>query len=113
MRRRIRLTENDIRNIVKRSVSRVISEGWNDDRFEYEHFTDEGNGGIEEYGHNIYSILEGMDSDSLHAIGEEVASNFGENGKRELKCFIEGLISVYKNPKDPYEVYDKYGIERN
>lgn len=127
----IRLTESDLRNIVKKSIGRILKEGWNGDRFEYDHFSDEGNGGIEEYGHNIAHLLFGLgsDPDSLHAVGEEVAqclispSQNGmkatDNKKEEiLKPFIEGLIAVYKsgdnllNPS-PQDIYDQYGIVRN
>lgn len=97
------------------TVKRVLKEGWEDDRFQYDHLTDEGNGGLEEYGM-------GTDQDALHALGEqtaiEVMSISGDgyksgNAEQRLKPFIEGLIAVYKNPNNPYDTYKKHGIERN
>lgn len=119
-----RLTENDLHRIVEGTVKRVLKEGWEDDRFQYDHLTDEGNGGLEEYGMNIAQLIYGMgtDQDALHALGEqtaiEVMSISGDgyksgNAEQRLKPFIEGLIAVYKNPNNPYDTYKKYGIERN
>ena len=125
----IRLTESDLHNIVKESAEKIIKEAWNNDRFEYDHLSDTGNGGLEEYGLNIAQLIygQGSDSDALHALGEETAQQllamyngnpndmeFGKNdAETYLKPFIEGLIAVYKNPTDPYEVYKQHGIVRN
>ena len=113
----IRLTESDLHDIIRESVKNVLNEGWVDDRYEYDHFSDEGNGGLEEYGVNIAQLINGMgsDSDSLHALGEEVAMHLANGSDKEqvLRPFIEGLIAVYKNPKDPYSVYKSHGIKRN
>ncbi len=115
----IRLTESDLHRIIKRSAERIIREGWTDDRFEYDHLTDEGNGGLEEYGMNIAALILGLggDSDSLHGLGEEVAQSIMRDDKMNkeqvLKPFIEGLIAFYKNPDDPYSIYQEHGIERN
>jgi hypothetical protein len=117
-RKLVRLTEGDLHSIIKTTVSRIINEGWNADRFEYDHLSDEGNGGIEEYGTNIANLLNGLggDSDSLHAVGEETAQHLDK--KNVLKPFIEGLIAVYKsgdnliNPS-PQDIYNQHGIKRN
>ena len=117
----IRLTESDLHRIVKESVTNIIKEVWNKDRFEYDHLSDEGNGGLEEYGMNIANLILGLgsDSDSLHGLGEEVAQHILNNGgdemvkERVLKPFIEGLIAWYKNPGDPNIIYQQHGIERN
>lgn len=117
----IRLTESDLHNIVKESAEKIIKEAWKDDRFEYDHLSDEGNGGLEEYGMNIANLILGLgtDSDSLHGLGEEVAQHILNNGgdettkERVLRPFIEGLIAWYKNPGDPNVVYQEHGIERN
>jgi hypothetical protein len=112
----MKINENKIHRIIRESVNKVVREGWDDDRFEYEHFTDEGNGGLEEYGMNIVELIEGLnDSDSIHGLGEEVAQYLD---RKKLQWFIEGLIAVYKsgqhlaNPS-PYDIYQQYGIERN
>ena len=88
----IRLTEQDLRNIVNESVARILKEGWNDDRFEYEHFTDEGNGGAEEYGVNIAKLVNGLgnDPDSIMAVAEEAAQHMDK--ETVLKPFINGLM---------------------
>ena len=114
----IRLGQNDLRRIVNESINKVVNEGWNDDRFEYDNFTDEGNGGAEEYGTNIANLVNGLggDLDSIHAVAEEAAQRMDKEGV--LKPFIEGLIAIYKsgsnlsNPS-PQDVYDKHGIVRN
>ena len=117
----IRLTESDLHKIVKKSAKKIINEVWNDDRFEYDHLTDEGNGGLEEYGMNIAQLIVGLgsDNDAIHGLGEEVAQQILASGEdmetkeQVLKPFIEGLIAWYKNPGDPYDVYRQHGIERN
>ena len=113
-----------MRRIADRVARSLINEAWKDDRFEYDHLSDEGNGGIEEYGMNIANLIGGLgkDSDSLHAVGEEVAQFIinGDDADREivLKPFIEGLIAGYKsgpnfmNPS-PQDIYDQHGIVRN
>ena len=114
----IRLTEQDLRNIVNESVARILKEGWNDDRFEYEHFTDEGNGGAEEYGVNIAKLVNGLgnDPDSIMAVAEEAAQHMDK--ETVLKPFINGLIAIYKsgdnllNPS-PQDIYNQHGIARN
>jgi len=121
MKKIIRLTESDLHKVVKDSVKKIIKEAWKKDRFEYDHLSDEGNGGLEEYGMNIANLIMGLgtDSDSLHGLGEEVAQHILNNGddettkERVLKPFIEGLIAWYKNPGDPNIVYQEHGIERN
>lgn len=113
----IRITHNDIRNLVRESVQKIL-EDWNGDRFEYENFTDEGNGGAEEYGVNIAKLVSGLggDPDSIHAVAEEAAQRMDK--ERVLKPFIEGLIAIYKsgehlsNPS-PQDIYDQHGIVRN
>ena len=117
----IRLTESDLHNIVKESAKKIIKEAWKDNRFEYDHLSDTGNGGLEEYGMNIANLILGLksDSDSLHGLGEEVAQHLLNSGddtmakERILKPFIEGLIAWYENPGDPNTVYQQHGIERN
>lgn len=109
------LNENYLKNVIRNAVNNVLKEGWNDDRFSYDNLTDEGNGGIEEYGMNISNLLNGLggDPDSLHAVGETVGEKMD---KESLKCFIEGLIVVYKSDnKNGYyqDIYNDYGIERN
>lgn len=113
----VRITHDDIRRIVAESVSRIV-EDWNGDRFEYENFTDNGNGGAEEYGVNIAKLVSGLggDPDSIHAVAEEAAQRMDK--ERVLRPFIEGLIAVYKsgdnlmNPS-PQDIYDQHGIKRN
>lgn len=118
-----RLTESDLHGIVQSSVAKILRETWNNDRFEYDHFTDDGNGGIEEYGANIANLIDGLgsDSDALHAVGEEVAQILimkNDGKERVLRPFIEGLIAGYKsgpnfmNPS-PQDIYDQHGIVRN
>ena len=105
----------------RKTAKKPLGEGWNDDRFEYDHLSDTGNGGLEEYGMNIANLILGLggDSDSLHGLGEEVAQHLLNSGddtmakERILKPFIEGLIAWYKNPGDPNTVYQQHGIERN
>ena len=117
----ISLTESDLHQLVKESAEKIIKEGWADDRFEYDHLSDTGNGGLEEYGMNIANLILGLgsDGDALHGLGEEVAQNILNHGgdemikERVLKPFIEGLIAWYKNPGDPNMVYQQHGIERN
>lgn len=118
MKKIIRLTESDLHKIVKGSVKKIIKEKFNGDRFEYDHLSDEGNGGAEEYGVNIADLLNGLggDSDSIMAVAEEAAQRMDKD--RVLKPFIYGLIAVYKsgvnlmNPS-PQDIYDRFGIERN
>ena len=108
------LNENYLKNVIRNAVNNVLNEDWNGDRFSYDNFTDEGNGGIEEYGLNISNLLNGLggDPDSLHAVGETVGENMD---KESLKCFIEGLIVVYKSGENGnyQDIYNDYGIERN
>lgn len=107
----IRLTEADLHRIVRESASKILKEYWDDDRFEYENFSDEGNGGIEEYGSNISELLNGLgDSDSLHAVGEYVAENM--DSMEKLQWFIEGLQAGMSSGSN-YDYYQQNGIERN
>ena len=112
----MRIDENIIKAAVRRTINKVLKEDWNDDRFEYDHFTDDGNGGIEEYGDNIASLLNGLggDQDSLHAVGETVAEQMDE---KDVRCFIEGMIVALKGNKgkgtDYQDIYNNYGITRN
>jgi hypothetical protein len=117
MKKIIRLTEGDLRNVIKKSVEKMIKEGWNNDRFEYDHFSDEGNGGAEEYGANIAELINGLgnDPDSIMAVAEEAAQHMDK--ENVLKPFIQGLIAVYKSGENllnpsPQDIYDKYGIVR-
>lgn len=107
----MRIDENIIKTAVRRTINKVLKEEWNDDRFEYDHLTDDGNGGIEEYGSNIASLLNGLggDQDSLHAVGETVAEQMDDGA---LRCFIEGLIVGLKGG-DYQQTYNNYGIVRN
>lgn len=120
MRRTVRINEGYLRNVIRESVDRVLREDWKEDRYEYDHFQDEGNGGTEEYGLNMAQLIRGVgpDSDALHALGEETALKLigmvGDDGKDEyLQPFIEGLIAVHMNQDDPYDVYKSHGIVRN
>lgn len=103
----MKISKNRINRIIKESVKKVVREGWDDDRFEYEHFTDEGNGGLEEYGMNIVELIDGLnDSDSIHGLGEEVAQYLD---RKKLQWFIEGLIAVCKSGQNlanpsPYDI---------
>lgn len=114
----IRLTEGDLHNMVKTSVQKILTEKWNGDRFEYNNFTDEGNGGAEEYGTNIAELINGLgnDPDSIMAVAEEAAQRMDK--ETVLKPFIHGLIAIYKsgdnlsNPS-PQDVYDQFNIVRN
>ena len=118
MKKVIKLTEGDLHKIVKKTSNKLIKELWNKDRFEYKHFSEEGNGGAEEYGVNIADLLNGLggDSDSIMAVAEEAAQRMDKD--RVLKPFIYGLIAVYKsganlmNPS-PQDIYDRFGVERN
>lgn len=113
----IRMTESDLHQLIKESVQRIL-EDWNGDRFEYENFTDEGNGGAEEYGVNIAKLVNGLggDPDSIHAVAEEAAQHMDK--EKVLKPFIEGLIAIYKSGENllnpsPQDIYDQHGIVRN
>ena len=107
----IRLTENEFRVLIKESVNKILKEYWDDDRFEYDHFSDEGNGGIEEYGSNIAELLDGLnDPDSVHAVGEVVGERIADAQK--LQWFIEG-IQAGMSEEGNYDYYQKNGIERN
>ena len=120
MKKIIKISQEQIHEMVKTTIQNIIKEEWNGDRFTYNNFTDEGNGGIEEYGRNIADLLLGLggDPDSLHAVGEETAENLLKEKEKTLKPFIEGLIAVYKSDhntssKTPQDIYNQYGIVRN
>jgi len=113
----VKLTESELHSIVKDAAIKVINEVWNKDRFEYKNFTDEGNGGAEEYGTNIADLIKGLgDPDSIMAVAEEAAQRMDK--ETVLKPFIHGLIAIYKsgehltNPS-PQDIYNQYGIVRN
>ena len=107
----VRITESELQNVIKEAATNILKEYWDDDRFEYENFSDEGNGGIEEYGSNISELLNGLgDSDSLHAVGEYVAENMDSIEK--LQWFIEGLQAGMSGGSN-YDYYQQNGIERN
>ena len=113
----VRITESEVRSLVKQCVRNIMSEGWNGDRFNYENFSEEGNGGIEEYATNIAQLIAGLggDPDSIHALGEEIAQLLDKN---IVQMLIEGLESVMQagphlTSPSPQEYYDKKGIVRN
>lgn len=111
MKNQVRLTEQEFKGLITESVQKILKEYWDDDRFEYDHFSDEGNGGIEEYGSNIADLLDGLtDPDSLHAVGEVVGEKIADAQK--LQWFIEGIQAGMSGGSN-YDYYQQNGIERN
>ena len=80
-RRRIRITESDLRNVVSRSVARILKEndrlGWSDDTFEkIEQLKDIFSGNE---GELVDRICGKIDEMQLSGIADELLAEYGED----------------------------------
>lgn len=79
----IRLTENDLKNIVKKSVYRILNEGWNKDKTVYilfqEEYGERGTVGIFETPEDAFDYLVEYISKKYQKSQEEIAAEFNDD----------------------------------